>query len=449
MAISLGGVLLLTRLIGPTNYGLYAGALGFLTFLSSLARMGVDVYLVRREGDEDRSAYDQAFSFLLLTGTGFGVCGFLLSPVVVHWIGDPRFLAPLWILLLLLPLTVLSTPAIARLERALDYRKVASLEFVGQLLYYALALPLAWRGLGVWAPIAGYSLLQTWTLVASCGLAHYRPRLFWSSTLLREILGYGLGYSSSIWVWQLRLLVNPLIVGRYLGPEGVGYVALAIRVVEVLSFAREATWRISIAALARVQRDSTRLRRALEEAMGLQLLALGPLLAAFGLMSPLLLPYLFGDRWTPMLVVYPFIALSYTVNAVFTMHASVLYVLRRNWQVTRFHLVHVTLLASAAALLLPRLGLVGYGLAEVVALGSYPILHLYVARIFDFKYGRTLPWLLAFVPPLFFPLAEPALGTWALMLCGLPLLVALSGPARAQVREYWLYYLGKRRAWDS
>lgn len=448
LGIGLGGVLLLTRLIGPANYGLYAGSLGLLTFLSLVSQMGVDVYLVRREGVTDDSVYHQAFVFLLLTGVSLSVLGLLGAPLIVRWMENEEFLAPLRALLLFLPLTVLSTPAVARLERALDYRKVAGLELMGQVLYYALALPLALRGVGVWAPVAGYALSQVWMLAAGCSLARYRPRLFWSPELLREMLRYGMGYSASMWVWQLRLLVNPLVVGRYSGPEGVGYVALVIRIVEALSFAREATWRISIAALARVQRDPVRMRRALEEAMGLQLLALGPLLAAFALAGPSLLPYLFGERWAPMLLIYPFIALSYAVNAVFVMHASILYVLQRNWVVAVFHLAHIVLFAGTAVLLVPRLGYTGYGLAEVVAFVSYPILHISVARFFDFSYARVLPWLLAFVPPLLFPLVEPFLGVGGLVLCGLPLLTMLGGAARAQIRDYRQYF-GKRKVSDE
>src|SRR5690606_11130688 len=129
-------------------------------------------------------------------------------------------------------------------------------------------------------------------------------------------------------LWQLRTLINPMVVGRFLGPEGVGYVALAIRFSEVLSFFRNVSWRLSIAALAKVQSDFPRLRTALEEAMALQVLAVGPLLGAFSLLATPLIPLLFGQQWEPALQVFPLIALGVLVNVVFNMQSSVLYVLR-------------------------------------------------------------------------------------------------------------------------
>jgi PST family polysaccharide transporter len=430
-------MVLLTRLIGPANYGLYAGSLVLLVFFFDVAKVGVDIYLVRQEETPAEEVYNQASSFLLLSSLGLSGIGLLVSPLLGHWLGDPRFLTSLQVMLLGLPLMVLYAPARARLERALDFRNVAGIELTGQLLYYTLALTLAWRGFGVWAPVGGFFLWRIWMLGTSYVLSRYRPRWHWSPKMLREMLGYGLAYSASNWVWQLRTLVNPLIVGHFLGPAGVGYVAMAIRLVEVLSFVKNATWRLAIVALAKVQQDLPRLRRALEEAMGMQLLGLGPLLAGFALAAPWLIPFLFGERWTPVILVYPFIALSYLLNAVFNMHSSVLYVLQRNWSVTIFHVVHITLFAGAAWLLVDEIGILGYGLAEVVALASYPIIHFCVARLFAFNYRRAQRWLLAFVPPLFLPLTGLpwGLGLWAFTLG----VLLLSGGAHAQIREYWLY----------
>lgn len=442
IGIGLGGMILLTRLIGPGNYGIYAGSVALLFFASEVGRMGVDVYLVRREGEVSDEIYHQAFSLLLLSGLGLCTIGFLSAPLLSYWIDDPHFIISLQVMLLGMPLILLCVPATARLERALDFRKVAGIELSGQLLYYASALLLAWQGFGFWAPVCGFFVWKVWTLSSSYVLSRYLPRLYWSTSMIREMLTYGLSFSSSMWVWQLRKLVNPLIVGRFLGPEGMGYVALAIRLVEVLSFVKNATWRLAIVALAKVQRDPLRLRRALEEAMGMQLLGLGPLLAGFALLAPWLIPFLFGKSWNAVVLVFPFIALSYLLNAMFNMHSSVLYVLERNWSVTAFHVVHVVLFAGAALLLVDRLGLLGYGLAELVALASYPVIHFFAIGVLDFDYSRALPWLVAFVPPLFLPLTGLP---WGLALWVSTLgVVLLSKGAHSQVRQYW-FYLRKER----
>ena len=58
--VSLGNMLVMTRWIGPHSYGLFVTAIGLVAFLSTLARAGVDVYLVRREAVPDDRMYHVA-----------------------------------------------------------------------------------------------------------------------------------------------------------------------------------------------------------------------------------------------------------------------------------------------------------------------------------------------------------------------------------------------------
>jgi PST family polysaccharide transporter len=236
------------------------------------------------------------------------------------------------------------------------------------------------------------------------------------------MVGYGLGYSVSEWAWQLRVLVNPLVVGRYAGAEAVGYVALALRLVEQLSHVvLAASWRLSVAVFARLQGDRARLIRAVTEGMSLQVMAVGPLLAGFGLVAPWIIPLLFGSQWLPVLEVYPFIAISYLSMVVFILPSSTLHVLQRNWEVAVFNLVHVGFFAGAALLLVPQLGFGGYGWAEVAALPSYILLAVWSRiRIGRLSYTRAGIWFTAWAIPLF----NWQIGPWAWISVVIPMMLA-------------------------
>jgi PST family polysaccharide transporter len=428
MVIGAVGVLLLTRIIGPGSYGVYGAALGVYVYLLQLSQWGIKVYLIRREEEAQPQDYHQAFSLLLFLGLASTGLAILALPLLESWIRIEGFGVVAVAMFAVLPVQLLGLVPMAHLERELDFRRVAMIELSGQTVYFLVALPLAYRGLGPWAPVAGWWAQQLITSGLCFRAAAYRPRLYWETGRARAMVGYGLGYSSSIWVWQLRNLVGPLIVGRYGGAVAVGYVTLAIRMLEQLSFVKTAVWRLSLAALARLQQDRARLVRAISEGMSLQTMALGPFLAIFGLAAPWIVPALFGPQWVPVLEIYPFIALGYLVNAMFNLHSSALYVLRRNGAVTAFHLLHITLFAGAALLLVPRLGLVGYGWAEVVALPSYLLLHLLLVRhVGRPGYARAIVWLVASGVPLF----AWQLGPWAWACAALPLLWP---PTR---RELW------------
>jgi PST family polysaccharide transporter len=284
--------------------------------------------------------------------------------------------------------------------------------------------------------VAGYWTQQLTLLVLLASVTRFRPRFFWSRSLAREMLTYGWTFSSVQWTWQLRELVSPLIVGHFAGATAVGYVALTARLVDALSFMKSVAWRLSISVLAPLQHDRQRLVGAVGEGMRLQALALGPILVAFGLAAPIVTRALFGDRWTFVAQLYPYIALSYFTNAIFLLHTSALCLVRRPSRPVIFGLVHLTLFAGSALLFVPRLGVVGYGWAEVAALSSYAVLHAYMVReIGAPAYGLAGLWWLASAVALFWQ----QLGWWA----ALAPVVALAWPGTTrELRRYAVNFAG-------
>ena len=72
---------------------------------------------------------------------------------------------------------------------------------------------------------------------------------------MREMVGYGVNYSGAYWIWQLRDIVNPVIVGKFAGPGAVAFVALTVRLVDALSFLKGVGWRVSLSVLGRMQKE--------------------------------------------------------------------------------------------------------------------------------------------------------------------------------------------------
>jgi O-antigen/teichoic acid export membrane protein len=430
MAIRLGGVLALTRLLGPEEFGLYAGPAALATFLGLVAQWGTEVFLIRREHEPSARLYDEVFTFLLATTATVTLGAFALS-WLVEWIAGPNpFLDPFRVLLLAVPLNALWAPAQARIERAFRFRAMAVLELGGDAVLYGVSVGLVLAGAGLWGPVAGYLAWQAFLLVASYRFAGFvpRPRL-WGPELFR----FGLTYSVADWLQRGKEVVNPLVVGPLLGAAAVGQVALALRLAETLSFVTRATWRISVAALGRIQSDAARLRRALEEGMTLQLLASGTVFALFALVAQWAIPAVFGERWSGAVDVFPFLAAAYVLTAAFSLHTSLLYVLRRNERVAVVNAGRLVLLVALCAALAGAAGVQAFGIALLASQLGCLLLDREVRRVLDYRFRRAVPWLMAFLPPVFVPLV----GLPAGLLLWLPAaLVALAPLPRATLAAY-------------
>ncbi len=433
MIIRLGGIVLLTRLLGPTQYGLYAGAAAIVAALATFAQLGAEINLIRREEEPERRAYDETFTVLLITSAIACVIGFGLSFVVGLGIGDPRYVGPLRVLLISIPVNILWVPAQAKLERALQYKRLGWIEVGGDTTLYGVSIVLAVGGAGVWAPVAGFIASQVWLLAGTCAAARYRPRLAWSRAGVRQIANWGRRYSAGSSLRQLELLVAPIIVGRFVGAAGVGYATLVYRLVDTLSFPARASRRLAIVAFGRAQADLGRIRRGLSETMALQVLAVGPLLAGFSLLAGSIIPFVFGARWAPAVSLFPYIALFSLATAVFNVHISVLYVNDLQLAVTKINLLRLLLWAVAALALVPALGLIGYGIASVATLLAFPFSDHEVRKVVPADYGPVIPWAVAFIPPLFVVTLGLPLG----LLLWLPAAAAIAMPsARLQLTDY-------------
>jgi PST family polysaccharide transporter len=432
MVIRLVGVVLVVRLIGPRSYGIYSGAAAFVLVIATVAQMGSEVYLIRMTGDVEAHHYNQAFTFLLVTSvaaTGIAegltfALGSLLRPIGV--------LLPLRILLLSIPVNVLWAPSQAAIERRFGYRLMGLLELGGDVALYATAVPLAFLGAKAWALVAGYFAWQTWLFVASWVTSGLRLRWDWSRPAIRDMWRHGLSYSTAQWANRLVDLVNPLVVGTFLGAAGVGYVAFAQRLVGTIAFAQRGAYRLGMVAMSRVGSDEKdRLRYSIEEGSLLQLLALAVPFACFGVAARWLVPALFGHEWTRALPIYSLLALATMLGAAGFIQTTFLYSRGRNMAVTGVAAVQAIALAVGSVILVKHIGLDGYGVAWLLTLVNLVVADHIVRKMFSFSYKRILPWVVVLSPPVLFPLVPMP---WAFLLLA-PIALVLLPPMRAEVRR--------------
>ena len=210
--------------------------------------------------------------------------------------------------------------------------------------------------------------------------SRYVPRVAWSWIEVRRMLRFGLGYTASTSTIQMRRLINPLIVTPFAGTEAAGFVGMAEQFVFRVSIVKNLSEKMSVAALAKVQERRERVRELLGEGMRLHVLTVGLPLLAFSLVGPWLIPLMMGDKWRPVADLVPLMAIGFMVNAVFGLHTAVLQIYDRNWNVAIFNAVMMAVLFGTAAALVPRIGVLGYGWAEVMTVPTYLLIHVFLYR---------------------------------------------------------------------
>lgn len=379
IALGIASVFVVTRLIGPADFGRYATAVATIGAISTLLSWGIGIYLVRQRTDVDTSVEYTALGFQLLAGTiAVGVAA-LASRVVSGLNNDPQTAVALLAMAPGIPLTCVRLVPLARLERQLRFRRIAVIELIGQLLSSTTMLLLALNRDGFWAPVAGWWVQEIALTACLFGAARFRPQVRWNRSTVREILAFGGLFSFSLWSWQSKASLTSILVGRFLGVEAVGILAVTTRLVEGIGFFRSVGWRLALPALSRLKSDAGLMASRTREAIGLQLLAVGIPLTAFSWFAPWIIAPLFGIRWAPVSALFPWLAIAWVTHSAASLVTASLYLRDEMWPAIAYHLGTTCLVSVLCVLTLPRLGLLGIGIAECAALLS----------VFSLRLSRT------------------------------------------------------------
>jgi O-antigen/teichoic acid export membrane protein len=174
---------------------------------------------------------------------------------------------------------------------------------------------------------------------------------------------------------------------------------------------RNATWHMLITSFAKLRGETERIQSYIAKASELQVLALAPLLVAFALLGPSLFPSVMGDKWTPVVRLFPFLAAGALASSLVTPTAAAMYACGADLVVFWIRLLQVVIVAITTWIVIPRIGLEGYGLGEATVLASALLFPLLSKRAIGTTRGNVAwIWLGASVVVIFWQRLGPWVG---------------------------------------
>lgn len=295
--ISMGTLVIYTRLLGTAEFGLFSIVLALIELLQVIVTMFFHDALVQRKDASDMH-FDTAFtvgmggSVLLMVATALGAGYF------ARFVGEPHAALVLCAMTLCLPASALSATIVARQRRELSFRPLALRSLLGRLVGAGIGIGLIVAGAGIWGLIAQQVLIVLVGSVFLWTTCSARPRLRVGRQELRDLVGFGAYAMGSLFLSFGIKRVFTLVAGLFLGVELAGYLNLAFRTVDVLwAIASTAATQVALPLLASLQQDSTRLKRTFQTAMSLVCLILYSCFIGIGVVSSEVVEVLFGSKW--------------------------------------------------------------------------------------------------------------------------------------------------------
>ncbi len=361
--IQLGSIVVLARLILPAEFGRYAIALIAQEVAYLMVAGGLSSALVQRKTLR-REHLQSGMALGLLAGLAMAALTLVAASVIVAPVFGARTALFVRLMAPLSLVAALSTVPMAILRRRMAFRRLSEIEMFGTLARAVVCIGLALIGLGGMALALGVLVGSLATgVVAWISAPPPPPRL--EREAARELLNYGVPLSLASISWIGFSNVDYAIIGARLGALQTGFYFRAYTLaVEYQNKITVVMTQVGFPVLAR-SHDQTEASQLYRQMVRLLTITLFPLLVLLAIAAPVLVPFLFGPRWTAAVVPVQILALGGASTLVINAVGTVLMAAGRTRALLGYGVAHF-LAYGLTVLLVVRLGIVAVAIDAAV-----------------------------------------------------------------------------------
>jgi len=297
--LAIGTTVILARLLGPADFGLFALAMMVIDGFGIFRSLGFDSALVRKQEDLGK-AYNTAFLLMPLAGMVIFVLLFFSAPFAASFLNSNDLVRIIRVLGIIFFISCFSKIPETIIYKEMNFRAKAFIEFSGALIFSAIALILAFRGIGVWSLVYAYIGRIFVQGILQWVLAGWSPKFDFDLKVALEMFHFGKFILGSAFLKFMRRCVDKVIIGKLLGTTMLGFYSISFNIANILNenFLGRFS-KIMFPAFSKIQNDNDQMRRIFIKIIGYVSVFIFP----FGLLlffySKGILLVLFGEKWLP------------------------------------------------------------------------------------------------------------------------------------------------------
>lgn len=293
-------LLVIARLVTPSEFGVMAAILTFLSILELLSDLGMKSTVIYEQEQGASARVEVAFTINLAVVVALTVLGIAVSPLIAAFFGlrEETWLFQLGAFCLLI--IGLGNIQDALLVRDMRFRRRTTPQLVRSFVRAGTTIPLTALGLGAEGLVFGFLAGSiAWTAML-WSLRPLRLKLAFDPVIARSMLSYGMGASLIAVIGTFASRVDSLVIGNQLGNQALGLYTMAVRLPELLI--ESIAWNVSLVAFPALARRRLEDREAINHA-SLELLrwtalVAFPMAAGIAVLASPLIIVLFGARWS-------------------------------------------------------------------------------------------------------------------------------------------------------
>lgn len=327
--ISMIRLVILARLLAPSDFGLMGIALLLISILETVTQTGFQAALIQK--DKDITPYlNTAWTTNIIRGALLYAILFFAAPFAANIKIPPEQIATAIGIIRVTGVAIIigsfSNIATVYFQKELNFDKTFILTSISNLLGIVVSIVIAIIYKTPWALVAGKIINTTMATLMSYRMHSFRPKLQFEYTKFLELWRFGRWIAASSILGFLINYGDDFFVWFFLGTEALGFYQLAYRIAMMpVDEISNLITKITLPAFSKVARDKLRLKNAYLKIHKLTANCVIPVSTAIIILIPTLSPIIFGEKWDKMIVLIQilsfkaiFFALSATRGPLFT-----------------------------------------------------------------------------------------------------------------------------------
>ena len=311
-------LIILARLLSPKDFGLIGMTTVFIQFFSMFLTMGFESSIIQST-KLNIDELSSLFWLNILIGILLVIIAFIASPLISAFYDIGELATIFSVLSLMFIANSVSIVPRGLLTKNFEFKSLTIIESGSATISGILAVVIAILGGRYWSLIIQQI---SYSLLVSIGYIYHKkwkPRLHFNFTEIK----HHLNFSVNVFFFNLLNFVSRrsdvLLIGKFLGAEQLGIYMMAYDfVMKPLGQAMGIFSKTMFPIFAEYKEETVKLKNIYSRITYNMFFLFAPILLFSAIISPIVLPKLLGDKWSPAVNIFQVVA----VGALFTVIGS-------------------------------------------------------------------------------------------------------------------------------
>jgi O-antigen/teichoic acid export membrane protein len=391
--------LLLAAFLEPDDFGIFFLVSAVVNLFVFLSDIGLAASLVQKKNSPTQGDLATTFSIQQILAVVIFILIVVLTPYWKTSIG--LTMSGLYLLYALgfsFILASLKTIPSILLERELNFKGLVIPQIVENIVFYSIAVYLAWRGFGVDSYTAAVLFRGIAGVVAIYLIRPWRPKIGIYKKSLKGLLKFGVPFQINDLLARVKDDLLFVVIKKFITTAELGYLGWAKRwSLFPFRFSVDSIIRVTFPAYSRLQSNLDHLAKSIEKAMFFISLIIFPLLMGMAVMAdPLVSVVESYNKWRPALPVLYLFIFDVAIASLVVPLTNALNAVGRIKTTLKLMSFWTTLIWLLSIPLTIKYGFIGVALATAGVSVSSLVTVLVVKKVVEIKVaGNVLPQLVA------------------------------------------------------